>query len=68
LEEAREEILLLGEHQLNAVAFFWGAEACRTVVSDDWKLNFVREILKETLPAVDKGADYSQVTLVDGII
>lgn len=61
-------MLLLSEHQLYAVALFWGREACRAVVRNDREVVFGAEVSEELLSAGHKRADDPQVSSVDGVV
>jgi len=61
-------MLLLSEHQLYAVALFWGREACRAVVRNDGEVVFGAEVSEELLSAGHERADDPQVPGVDGVV
>ena len=61
-------MLLLGEHQFNTVPFFWSREASRAVVSYDREVEFVREILEQSLSTSHQWPDNSEVASINRII
>ena len=61
-------MLLLSEHQLYAVALFWGREACRAVVRNDREIVLGAEVSEQLLSAGHQRADDPQVPGVDGVV
>ena len=50
------------------MSLFWGTEASRTIVGNDWQLSFLREFLEQGFTTSDKWSDYSKIALVDCVI
>lgn len=61
-------MLLLSEHQLYAVALFWGREACRAVVRNDREIVLGAKVSEQLLSAGHQRADDPQVPSVDGVV